>query len=355
MKKKLLSILLASAMAAAMLAGCGSSTSAPAESDATEKSTEAAVSSESSGKKVKYGTLSVLNVTEDEYKDMYRARIKAMRILTDSDPTLQDTEGVYFDSLDAMQMALEAGDIDYMNIPKSTADYLIARNDKMELPENSYNEGILDDEDKAFLERLNSTGFAFMMREDSEKLRDDFDDALEDMEEDGTLDKLIKEHITDVIGGKEPKAVEFEDKGDETIKVAVTGDLPPMDYVSADGSFAGFNTAILAEIGKRLNKKIELKQIDSAARAISLSSNEADVVFWTRVGTGKPDKETLEKIEKKQKQHLSEEDDEKRKKIEEALRELGSPMQRDKIDMPEGTMVTDPYYVDRFVRVTLKK
>ena len=169
------------------------------------------------------------------------------------------------------------------------------------------------------------------------------------------LDKLIKEHITDVIRGKEPKAVEFEDKGDETIKVAVTGDLPPMDYVSADGSFAGFNTAILAEIGKRLNKKIELKQIDSAARAISLSSNEADVVFWTRVGTGKPDKETLEKIEKKQKQHLSEEDDEKRKTIEEALRELGSPMQRDKIDMPEGTMVTDPYYVDRFVRVTLKK
>ena len=37
------------------------------------------------------------------------------------------------------------------------------------------------------------TGFAFMMREDSEKLRDDFDDALEDMQEDGTLDKLIKE------------------------------------------------------------------------------------------------------------------------------------------------------------------
>ena len=44
---------------------------------------------------------------------------------------------------------------------------------------------------------------------------------------------------------------------------------------------------------------------------------------------------------------LSGEDEEKRKEIEEALREIGSPMQRDKIDMPEGTMVTDPYYVDR--------
>jgi hypothetical protein len=183
---------------------------------------------------------------------------------------------------------------------------------------------------------------------------DDFDDAIEDMKEDGTLDKLIKEYITDVVAGKEPKAVEFEDKGDETITVAVTGDLPPMDYVAADGSFAGFNTAILSEIGKRLNKKIELKQVDSAARAMTLSSKEADVVFWTRVDTGKPDEETQKEIEKRQKQHLSGEE-EKRKEIGEALSEGGSRMQRNMMDMPEGTMVTDPYYVDRFVLVSLKE
>ena len=355
MKKKLLSILLASALAAAMLTGCGSSSSAPAESDATEKSTEAASTSENSGKKVKYGDLSILNISEDEYKDMSRTKYKAIRILADTEPNTQDSEHIFYDSLDAMQMALEAGDIDYMHLPKSTADYLIAQNDKIEIPESSFNTENLDEKDKEFVENLTSTGFAFMMREDSEKLRDDFDDALEDMQEDGTLDKLIKEHITDVIDGKEPKKVEFEDKGDETIKVAVTGDLPPMDYVTADGSFAGFNTAILAEIGKRLNKKIELKQIDSAARAICLSSNEADVVFWTRVGTGKPDEERMKEIEKRHKQHLSGEDEEKREKVREALREGGSRSQRNKMDMPEGTMVTNPYYVDTLVRVSLKK
>jgi DNA gyrase/topoisomerase IV subunit A len=213
----------------------------------------------------------------------------------------------------------------------------------------------LNEADQRFVDRLFSTGFAFMMREDSEQLRDDFDDAIEDMKEDGTLDKLIKEYITDVVAGKEPKAVEFEDKGDETIKVAVTGDLPPMDYVAADGSFAGFNTAILSEIGKRLNKKIELKQVDSAARAMTLSSKEADVVFWTRVGTGKPDEEAMEQMEKRHKQHLSGEDEEKRKEIGEALSEGGSRMQREQMDMPEGTMVTDPYYVDGLVTVSLKE
>jgi hypothetical protein len=339
-----------------MLAGCGSSTSAPAESDATEKSTEAAVTTGSSKEKIKVGELSILNISEDELKEMNHARAKVRRIIIgDDDVPRGPRDMTYYDNLDSMQMALEAGDIDYMRVPKSTADYLIANNDKMQTLGVLEESDKLNEEDQRFLERLESTGFAFMMREDSEKLRDEFDDALDDMKEDGTLDKLIKEYITDVIDGKEPKAVEFEDKGDETIKVAVTGDLPPMDYVAADGSFAGFNTAILAEIGKRLNKKIELKQVDSAARAMSLSSKEADVVFWTRVGTGKPDEEDMEKMEKRQKQNLSGEDEEKRKEIEEVLSEGGSPMQRNKMDMPEGTMVTDPYYVDRLVRVELKK
>jgi ABC-type amino acid transport substrate-binding protein len=356
MKKKILSIFLSVALVAAMLAGCGGSSSAPAESDATEKSTEAAASTESSGEKIRFGALSVLNISEDEFRDMNLARRNATRIITNGDVPEGNAqpEVIYYDNLDAMQMALEAGDIDRMDLPKSTADYLVANNDKLEVRDRSDEYEKLTEEEKGFLDRLSSNGFAFMMREDSEKLRDDFDDALDDMEEDGTLDKLVKEYITDVIDGKEPKAVEFEDKGDETIKVAVTGDLPPMDYVAADGSFAGFNTAILAEIGKRLNKKIELKQVDSAARAISLSSKEADVVFWTRVGTGKPDEDEIEEFEKRQKQNISGEDEEKREEVIEALSEGGSRRQKDMMDMPEGTMVTDPYYVDRLVIVSLK-
>ena len=191
MKKKVMSILLASALAATMLAGCGSSPSAPAESDATEKSTEAAVSTENSEKKIRIGFLSVLNISEEELRDMNNATRKAIIIMTDSDiPELNgEREIIYYDNLDAMQMALEAGDIDSMNLPKSTADYLVANNDKMEIHvmPSPNSGGKLNEEAKAFLERQHSTGFAFMMREDSEKLRDDFDDVLDDMKEDGSL------------------------------------------------------------------------------------------------------------------------------------------------------------------------
>ena len=55
-----------------------------------------------------------------------------------------------------------------------------------------------------------------------------------------------------------------------------------MDYVAADGTPAGFNTAILAEIGRRLQVNIKLVQVDSATRALALSSGMVDVVFWTK-------------------------------------------------------------------------
>ena len=88
-------------------------------------------------------------------------------------------------------------------------------------------------------------------------------------------------------GAAEPEAVKFEKfDGAETLKVAVTGDLPPIDYVAADGTPAGFNTAMLAELGKRLKVNVELVQVESGARAAALSSKRADVVFWFQVRAG---------------------------------------------------------------------
>ena len=57
----------------------------------------------------------------------------------------------------------------------------------------------------------------------------------------------------------------------ETIRVGVTGDLPPIDYVDEAGIPAGFNTAVLAEISRRIVKNIELVSIESGARSIALS------------------------------------------------------------------------------------
>ena len=69
-----------------------------------------------------------------------------------------------------------------------------------------------------------------------------------------TLDRLADEYYKD-FDLKKP-AVEFAKyDGADTIKIAVTGDRPPIDLITADGKATGFNTAILAEIGKIMGNR----------------------------------------------------------------------------------------------------
>ena len=63
-------------------------------------------------------------------------------------------------------------------------------------------------------------------------------------------------------------------------RIAVTGDLRPIDYIGADGIPAGFNTAVLSEIGRRLGANIELESMQTGSRALALMSGTADAVFW---------------------------------------------------------------------------
>ena len=207
-----------------------------------------------------------------------------------------------------------------------------------------------------------SDGYAFMLKEENVALRDELDAQITAMKEDGTLQKLIDEHIIKVSEGGDPEAVTFEKFEGDPIKVAVTGSLPPMDYVAADGSFAGFNTAVLAEIGKRLQKNIELVQVDSIGRALALSEGTVDVVFWTRGMS-----ESMAELRRDNANPSQEERDAKMAKLQETMTdeekaltdETNTPDQEtiDKLitrDMPAGTIITQPYFSDIPVLVIMK-
>ena len=66
----------------------------------------------------------------------------------------------------------------------------------------------------------------------------------------------------------------------------MTGDMPPIDLIAADGSPTGYNTAVLSEIGRRLKKNIQIISVDTGGRSAALSSQRADVVFWYRSTEG---------------------------------------------------------------------
>ncbi|MBQ9566092.1 MAG: transporter substrate-binding domain-containing protein [Synergistaceae bacterium] len=218
------------------------------------------------------GLLTQLNVTQEEFQTYMEAALSAglwtMFSAGDKEPAFF----VFYDSMTAMQLGLNKGEVDEIDLPEVVGEFMINAN-----PDYSI----------AAISTFQPVSFVFGFREkDGAALREKFNGALKAMKEDGTLPLLHADYLTNP-GVGELKPVTFEKfDGAETIKVAVTGDLPPIDFIAADGTPAGFNTAILAEIGKRLHLNIEFVNIDSGARAASLASGRSDVVFWFRVYTG---------------------------------------------------------------------
>ena len=244
---------------------------------------------------LRIGVLSMLNVSEEEMVNYKNARVligrqleqegavdNALRQFLDIDAPEVNCEIVYFDTLDAMLMALNAGKIDEISIYVTVAQYL-THGDPNLVQIMTFNEDAVGNDLAHFIRRgLLANDFAFMFMEDNTALRDEFDAALQAIT-DAEMEKLVQAHITAAINGDEISPIEMPViEGAQTIKVAVTGSLPPMDYVAADGTPAGFNTALLAEISQRIGKNIELVVVDSVGRAAALASGNVDAVFWTR-------------------------------------------------------------------------
>ena len=254
--KKVAKVFLSCMMAGALFTGCGGGGDKPAAEKPAGASGD-----------IKLGMISHLNATEQRMEEILQA------VQEDSGVKVTKYKITYYDSLKLMQMGIESGSIDQISVYKSVAKYLMANNDKYEnIPEMSLK--TLDD------------NFCFAVRKEDAALKADLDKALNEMKSDGSLEKLATEYIVNVDKGKMPPAIEIPmTDGADTIKVGVTGDLPPLDYVSADGQAAGFNTALLAEIAKRSGKNIEIVDIDSGARATALAAKQIDVIFWVVVPT----------------------------------------------------------------------
>ena len=218
----------------------------------------------SSGAVQKYGDigrLSKLNITEDELNEVLKD------IMVDS----ICNRYVFYDTMNDMIMALNRGDIVALETDQNTVRYIASRNDHIV--------------DRPPYMNPNMLIFCMLLRGEDTELRDQISACITEMNEDGTVEAMKQTYIEDVIAGKEPEAIEpqiFQDA--KTIRVAVTGDRPPMDYISASGEPLGFNTALIAEVAKRLEMNIEMVSVTCAARGVALASGVCDIVFWMEVG-----------------------------------------------------------------------
>lgn len=254
-----------------------------------------------SSARMKMGFLTKLNITEDEFEDamIKNRKAKGWQLLDFRHD--DDDEVAFYDSLMEMQMALTRGDIDEAALPKPVAEYVLNTNSEFTVSSVEHVSAL-------YL----SCGFS---EKRGSALRDKFNKALSAMKDDGTLSELHEEYLSDP-GEEDPDPVKIEHfDGAGVFRVAVTGDIPPIDFVAEDDSPAGFNTAVCAEIGRRLHLNVEIIDIDAGARAAALASGRVDVVFWYATA-----------------------EDTKRQ-----------------IDVPDGILLSEPYYkLDKFLFIKKK-
>ena len=173
----------------------------------------------------------------------------------------------FYDTLMLMQMSLNRGDIDEMILPDFTAEYLMNTN-------SDYEPCCISNSDRMNL--------CFGFLKENRELLNKWNRALISMRNDNTLAGLNYKYVKNIPGKKD--RIKFEKYKDApTVKVAVTGDLPPVDFISEEGLPTGYNVAVLSEIGKRLRINILPVNVETGARTAALVSGRADVVFWYEI------------------------------------------------------------------------
>lgn len=230
MKKKLISIMLVSAMAAAM-AGCGSSVPA---------------NSVNSRDDLPGKTIGVqLGTTGDEDATSYEK---------ENGSTVER----YNKGADAIQ-ALKTGKIDCVVIDQQPAEAFVKKNDDLKILSDTF-----DPEE-----------YAICIAKDITDLTDSFNKAIEELEKDGTIDSIISNYIGDEAGKHPYETPEGTEYPNGTLTMATNAQFEPYEYYDGD-NVVGIDADISKAICDKLGYELKIEDMEFDAIIAAVSSGKAD-------------------------------------------------------------------------------
>lgn len=230
MKKKLISLLLVSAMAAAT-AGCGSSV--PANSVNSRDDLP--------GKKigVQLGTTGDSDATEYEKND-------------------GSTVERYNKGADAIQ-ALKTGKIDCVIIDQQPAEAFVEKNDDLKILSDTF-----DPEE-----------YAICIAKGNSDLTDKFNSAIEELQKDGTIDSITSNYIGDEVGKHPYETPDGTEYPNGTLTMATNAQFEPYEYYDGD-QIAGIDADIAKAICDKLGYELKIEDMEFDAIIAAVSSGKAD-------------------------------------------------------------------------------
>lgn len=163
----------------------------------------------------------------------------------------------YNKGADAIQ-ALKNGKIDCVVIDSLPAEKFVAANDDLKIVE-----GIFDTEEYA------------MCFKKGNELRDEFNTALAELKEDGTLDEIMSNYIGDE-GGQHPYESPADvDRSNGTLTMATNAEFEPWEYKEGN-DIVGIDADISKAICDKLGYELKIEDMSFETILASVNSGKAD-------------------------------------------------------------------------------
>jgi ABC-type amino acid transport substrate-binding protein len=160
-------------------------------------------------------------------------------------------------------MALKSGRVDAVNVAEPQADYTIKTD-----PSYKYIAG----------GGKTTTRVSMLTTTADTELLGQINGAIKALTDSGELATLNETYIDNV--SIEEVALPAKIEEAETIKVGVSGDMPPFDYLSADGNPSGYNVALMGAIAREAGFNIEFVTVPFSTKFSALLSDRVDVFFF---------------------------------------------------------------------------
>lgn len=243
--KKILSIVLTAAMlctTALALSACGGSSSSNSSSQASSADTKT-VASIDDLKGAKIGVQ--LGTTGDIYASDYE----------EEGSTIER----YNKGADAV-LALTQGKVDCVIIDNEPAKAFVAANEGLKILDEPFAE-----ED-----------YAICIAKDNDKLTKEFNTALAELKEDGTIDSIIKNYIGDDTKGKSPyETPDGTEYKNGELHMATNAFFEPYEYYEGD-KVVGIDAMIAQAICDKLGYKLVIDDMDFDSIITAVQSGKAD-------------------------------------------------------------------------------
>lgn len=129
--------------------------------------------------------------------------------------------------------------------------------------------------------------FAFAIKQGREDFRQELNEALTSIKEDGTLENLLSTYVDTEIYEtayyeKDMTIKQKEYQGtplNKTVYVGVTGAVPPLDNLDLENKPFGFSVALMDAIGQTAGFDVEFVVMKNEAAFSNLMSGKIDMIF----------------------------------------------------------------------------